>query len=399
MKHIGDIGLKCCGCRGCEHTCPVNAITMWDNDDGFLVPRVDDEICINCGKCRKACSMLNWALCGEPEHGYAAYLRDTEKLNCSASGGAFTAIAETVLENGGLVFGSANDTQTGLPKVQCARNLDELEPLKNSKYVQSDTNDSFICVEAALKAGQTVLFSGTPCQVGGLRRYLGKPYDNLLTVDIICHGVPSPKLYRSYLNWLGEQYGGTVTDYVFRSKDKHDWSLTYRADIQRPNGQVKTVERIASLTPYYHAFLHGDIYRESCYNCPYAQWFRSGDITIGDFWGIEREYPAYAHDGGVSAVLVNNEKGEALWEQASALMVSHEVDVESIRRNQGNLNHPTKRTAVRDEIYRDVAENGFDHAAKTYMKSPDYIIDLIKDKIPGRVRQNLKRAIRRLLRR
>ena len=397
MKHIGDIGLKCCGCRSCEHTCPVKAISMQINDEGFLVPTVNEDVCVNCGKCRRACPMLNWYRCGEPERGYAAYLRDKEKLNRSASGGAFTAIAETILANDGVVFGTANNPDTHMPEVQCARSLEELETLKNSKYVQSDTADSFLHVQEALDAGELVLFSGTPCQVAGLRRFLGKPYNNLYTVDIICHGVPSQKLYGNYLDWLGKQHGGDVKNYVFRSKAKHGWSLTYRADIVDAKDQQKTEEHIASLSPYYYSFLKGDIYRESCYQCPYADPWRSADLTIGDFWGIEREYPAFVNHDGVSAVLVNTEHGAALWERAEKWMVSHEVDVESIVRNQGNLNHPTHRSAVRDTVYHDLNEYGFEYVAKTYMKSPDYTKDWIKDKIPGRTRQRIKGMLKKLL--
>ena len=249
-------------------------------------------------------------------------------------------------------------------------------------------------VQSDLDNAKSVLFTGTPCQVAGLKRFLAKPYDNLLCADIICHGTPSRKMYREYLQWFGQQKSGKVVEYDFRSKKRNDWSLTYRATIQRKNGRSRCYEAIASLDPYYYAFLQGSTYRESCYTCPYGCIERAGDITLGDFWGIEQVMPQMHNPNGTSAVIVNSQAGAAAFERIKHTLTYREVDVERIRQHNGNLRHATRRPDIRDVIYRDMNDHGFAYIAKQYMAHPKRYVEVIRNLFPNKLRQAIKRIIR-----
>ena len=222
-----------------------------------------------------------------------------------------------------------------------------------------------------------------------------KDYANLFCVDIICHGVPSRKLYAEYLRWFGQKHGGVVTNYEFRSKRKHQWSLTLHADVKKANGKMKKVERMASLDPFYHNFLASTTYRESCYSCPYSQSKRPGDITLGDFWGVEQTHPELFDIEGVSCVLVNSKKGELLWTRMSHLLKHHQVKTEDIINFNGNLRTASHRPEVRDRIYAIVEENGFEAMPYDLSKKAQ-IIDAIKDMIPNKYRSGLKMLVKKV---
>lgn len=287
----------CTGCRTCEQLCPKQCISMKSNGEGFLVAEVDESVCVNCGLCRKRCPQNNIPEKHSPIEVLAARYKDNDKLRNSASGGAFAAMAQYVLSQGGTVFGAAYqvDWSVGHIAVYDEKNLYKLQ---GSKYVQSDTLHTYSEVRALLDEGKKVLFSGTSCQIGGLRAFLRKDYDNLLTVDLICHGVASPLLFRKYIEWLGQKVKGKILFYNFRDKTG-GWGLGYKT-------KTKTKTKPSNLDPYYYHFLKGDTYRECCYRCNYCSQARVGDITIGDYWGIEQAHPSFYSTKGVSVVLLNN---------------------------------------------------------------------------------------------
>lgn len=395
MNNISSIGKRCCGCRACAQSCSVGAIVFREDTEGFMQPVVNDDLCIDCGKCLKVCAVNNVPVFDGEQTGYAAKTLNTNDLLHSSSGGVFYAMARYILNAGGVVCGCGTDEDL-MPRHYIASDLKGAERMRGSKYVQSDMNDVYTQVKQYLKRGIKVLFTGVPCQVAGLRNFLGVEYHNLYCVDIICHGVPSRKLYYSYLQWIKIKWGGTLS-YDFRSKKRHQWSLTLEASTQTANGRVKEHIKIASLDPYYYNFLQGNTYRESCYTCPYAQSQRCGDITLGDFWGIEKTHPELFDINGVSCILVNSLKGREFWAQISSSIKSTRVDVCDIVNYNGNLRAPTRRPPIRDTIYKRIDKDGF--AAIPYdLPRWNRFVDTVKNYIPNRWRNWMKVLLRPILR-
>jgi coenzyme F420-reducing hydrogenase beta subunit len=390
---IEIVGKNCVGCRGCGQICPQDCITFKANDEGFICPHVDTELCVDCGVCEKVCPVLNPYKNREPTKTYAAWNTNLNELRASSSGGVFSALAHEILNKNGVICGCTND-EVGMPYHAFAFSEKELHTMCGSKYVESDIRNVYTETEQYLRKGISVFFVGTPCQVAGLKNFVGVEYDNLFTADIICHGVPSRELYKSYLDWLGTKHRGKVKSYFFRSKDKHGWSLTYCYYILKPNGKEKRYEAIASLTPYYYGFLSGAFYRESCYQCKYCTSSRSGDVTLGDFWGVENTSPKNFNINGVSAVLVNNAKGQNMINTADERLYLDEVNFEEISINNSNLKRPTIRPQVRDKIYKEWRSEGFGKIASKYLISPDYKIDYIKNFLPNSVRQKIKACLK-----
>ncbi len=293
----------CCGCGACELVCPKKCIKMIYDEEGFLYPILDKELCIHCGLCEIHCPIIKETKNNKVLFSYGLIHRENNITKNSSSGGAFTAIAEYVLSNDGVVFGCAFNENIEA-KTICIESRTDLYKLRGSKYVQCDTNKQYKNIKTFLDKGRIVLYCSTPCQIAGLKSYLSKDYDNLFLIDLFCHGTPSPKLFEKYITWLGEKYGSKISNYCFRDK-KYGWSA---------KGYFKTEfnheYELNGSDPYYYSFLMGRTYRPVCYQCKYANPQRTGDITIGDFWGVEKNHPNINTEEGVSAVLINNLKGQ-----------------------------------------------------------------------------------------
>lgn len=294
--------IECTGCGACFNVCPHHAISMQAGSEGFLYPAVDADACVGCGLCEKTCPVINprYDHAVKPEC-YAA-MADDDIRSKSSSGGVFTLLAQNVLKQGGVVCGAAYDEHMAVEHI-LVENEEGLERLRRSKYAQSTTGDCFSRIKKLLIAGRPVLFSGTPCQVAGLRGYLRKDYDNLLCVDIICHGVPSPKVFHKYLSELG--LDGQVKDVNFRDKAK-GWSTAAHLKISTDKDSY-SIE--SAKDTYMQLFLNDISVRKSCSVCPFNRLPRQGDLTIGDFWRIDACRKAYNDKKGTSVILKNNAKG------------------------------------------------------------------------------------------
>ena len=385
---IIDQPKECCGCAACLNACPKGAITMTEDEAGFIFPKVDTGICINCGICKKVCVFTKNDI-GESEEPevYAGVINDTATLKKSSSGGVFSALANAVLDKGGVVFGAAWGEDLSLSHIAvCSK--EELGKLRGSKYVQSFIGRSFKEAKSFLEAGRFVCYSGTPCQISGLKSYLGKSYDNLLTVDIICHGVPSIKMLKDDLTFVSGKNTKELGEVKFRDKE-YGWGT--KGSIASPAQKLKYN---AGTSPYYFYFLKGEVYRESCYNCRFPSEKRQGDITLGDYWGIKTELIKKLGDIdpdlGISCVLVNTENGKKWLEAAKkslSLTVSDRKSVE--KRNGQLLKHSTPLPEHKD-LLEGYKTNGFSAFVSGYKKhTKDHIIRGVKNLIPPKIKRKI----------
>lgn len=349
---------KCTGCTACASACPKHAISMQRDEWGFLYPRVNEEACINCGLCQKVCPARNTPARRnrlEEEQFRAAWHRDAAVRAASSSGGAFSALAALVLGRGGYVCGAAfNEDYHAVSHIIIHRE-EELPKLRASKYLQSDMGQCYTAVQKLLKDGAEVLFTGTPCQVAGLHLFLRKEYENLTTADIVCHGVPSPKVYDDYATWLETAQGGKLTHYTFRDKR---WSWTrfnMRADFS--NGSTYFGKWETDL--FYRGFLQDLYLRDCCYTCPFSSPERYSDITLSDFWGVFKEpRPEWSDEKGVSMCMSHTEKGEKLLREAASYMESAFVPRDLALENGGFLPHSVTRQ-TKEAFLSLYAEKGF----------------------------------------
>ena len=305
----------CCGCGACFNACPKNAVSMQEDDFGYIFPVIDSSLCVECGKCKQVCAFQNHAETNTPQEVFAAAAKNSDIIMNSSSGGVFTALAGHIIENGGIVFGAAFGEDWNVRHI-AVENKDQLRLLRGSKYTQSSTGTAFRQAQELLRKGKTVLYSGTPCQIAGLKGFLGKEYDTLLTVDLVCHGVPNNRMLSDYIKLLEQKENGKIVKFTFRDKSI-GWGKNGSAVIESPNGKRyrKKLWESASSYPYY--FAASLICRENCYSCRYACSNRPADITLGDYWGIEKAHPQYLSDKlhddskGISVVIANTAKGSS----------------------------------------------------------------------------------------
>lgn len=313
---------KCTGCSACAQICPKQCITMKPDGEGFLRPGIDESVCVDCGHCRKVCP-INQPLedDGALPMAFAAKHMDDDIREASSSGGVFSALASYLLILGGAVIAAGFDKNYRVVHKVCTCE-DSLDELRRSKYVQSDINGMYREAKQRLEKGQKVLFCGTPCQIGGLIAFLGKPYSNLYTVDFICHGVPSPKLWAKYLAFRQKESKADVRNVSFRNKVSGWANYSMRLWFDNGTEYCSTVRE----DYYLRTFIMNMDLRPSCNQCKFKQVHRLSDITLADFWGIKEVNPSFADDKGISLVLVHSEKGQELIGEIQEKVQLSEVD-------------------------------------------------------------------------
>lgn len=330
----------CCGCSACAQRCPQQCIVMKEDEDGFTYPETDARNCIGCGLCEDVCPCLNTNAKKEPLSVIAAINSDSSVRFQSSSGGIFSMLAESVLGEGGVVFGARFNEKWDVV-VDYTESLDGLVAFRGSKYVQAFVGDCFQRAESFLKSGRKVLFSGTPCQVSGLRLFLHNEYDNLLTVAVACHSVPSPIVWREYLKGLNFR---DISDIQFRDKriswEQYGLKIVY-------DGHKEFFQHHRE-NPFMQLFLHGIITRLSCFNCSAKDGKSGADIILGDCWGISQMHPDYPNDHqGISFVLCQTDKGSQAIEKAGVKGLSLQYE-KVISHNGGLVNRailPNARSA------------------------------------------------------
>lgn len=371
LKHIEITRLeKCCGCTACISACPKKCIKMQTDKEGFLYPSIDENKCINCGRCVAVCPILNHEGGNIPKKVLAEKNKNEKIRSKSSSGGFFSEIAKNHIVNGGVVYGCALD-ENMIARHISVSTLEELPKLRSSKYVQSEMGNTMCEIKERLLAGEKVMFSGTPCQVAGLKKYLNKDYDNLFAIDVLCHGVPSPGLFADYLEYLSQQYGdGKPVSVNFRNK-KRGWKRLYM-EVCFDNGKRHYI--YSGYDRYESMFLNNLSLRPACYECKFTKSERFGDITLGDFWGIGKKYPKWDDDKGISVVMLNTRKGIDVYSQVSQFFDEKEESFETAKAGQRTLYAPSTKNPYRDDFYKLYAEKGCKEALEKYTNVPSVSI-------------------------
>lgn len=383
MKEIIEQN-KCCGCHACFNICPRDAIKMKENEKGFLYPVINEEKCINCNMCRKVCPVLNKKKeIGNKIKAYACYNKNlNERLN-SSSGGIFILIAKEIINKQGVVFGASFDEKFEV-KHKYVENEKELKQFMGSKYTQSKIGNTYKETKDFLDKDKYVLFTGTPCQIEGLKSYLGKDYDKLYTQDIICHGVPSPRAWRKYLEYQRSTNKEEIKKISFRNKD-NGWE-EYKIKIFF-NSKIYSKE--LGKDPYMQAFLKNICLRESCYECTFKEKNRISDITLADYWGINRINPKINDNKGISLVLVNSNKGIDLFNNIKNKILCEETDLEeAIKYNPALIE--SARHCSNEKLFIDNIDNmKFNKLVKKYVP---------QSSVCKKIKNNIKKIAKYILR-
>ena len=382
---------ECTGCGACIERCPKKAISYRDDKEGFPTPVIDTEKCVECGLCTKVCPVFHPVKENAIRAAYAAQFKDDRALKESSSGGLFTAFARVILSRGGVVFGCVYDEHYNA-LIREAKTEEELAPMRGSKYVWSRSSDAFPRVKEYLEEGREVMFTGLPCHTAGLLNYLGKDYPNLVTVVFFCGGAVSPLAYREYLKTVTKKVPLKDLDLKFRDKEEYGAGV----HITYETGKGRVFEKYYQ-NSYFFGY-HTKVYvRPCCYHCHYRYEGRISDLTFGDYWGVKYFHEKDFDDlkAGVSALLVDTEKGEALLEAAKDQLRIVPTRVEDIAAgNNLTLGGQTKIIPVpayRDQFFETLKKRGWKAADWKYLHN----LARVKCAVPVKYKRKIKKLLRR----
>lgn len=382
----------------CKSICPQDAIMAVNDPYGYRFPRIDQTRCVDCGRCLKVCPMKDHYEEMEEVSSLAVKAREKTTVQQSSSGGVFWVLAEQILENNGIVFGAVMNSDWSVCHSP-AKSLRELKNLQGSKYVQSDMGNCYHLCREYLGQGREVLYVGTPCQIAGLKHFLGEDSPSLYTIDLICHGVPGNQMFQDYLNHLEEGKNIQIASFCFRDK-REGWSKNGSIGYMS-KGRWREKRLYASESSYYHFFDKGILLRKSCYNCPFAGGQRQGDLTIGDFWGIERVAPAlckskiWSQPPGISCVLVNSVKGDMLLNRVNEHIYRYPCEVD--RKKQGALKAAVTQPLLRERVMEAYQKSGYEGVEQIYrsLAAGERHLSRWKSYLPESLKILLKRYVSR----
>ena len=375
--------LKCCGCTACYAICPKNAITMHADSEGFKYPVIDKDKCIDCGLCCKVCPLdIKLEKTEDKQIAVACTSKDENFTKQSSSGGVFAILANIFIEKQAVIYGAAFDDDWNVKHIRVDQKED-LKKLYTSKYVQSDMTDNFKFVKADLDSSKEVLFAGTPCQVVGLKSYLGKDYNNLTTVDFICHGVPSPSVWKCYINEKAASLKSKITDISFRDK-KDGWN-NYYFMIRTSSGNINYEK--AGDNIYMNGFLKDLYLRPSCYECKFKTLKRASDITLADFWGIEQMLPEMYDKRGVSLCWTSSKKGSDILAEVLKQTVYKKVDLQKAVRHNPSAIKSVNMHKNREKFFKAFAES---HDDVTKLIEKYYDARSLRKRLSYKIRTKLK---------
>lgn len=340
----------CTGCGACASVCPVKCIKMVEDSEGFRYPVIDKKKCIKCKACEKVCPVINKSSREDNFiEAYASVNKDNNVRMNSSSGGIFTLLAEHIISKKGVVYGASLEDINTLKHIRIDSKKD-LNKLRGSKYFQSNTNGIYELVKKDLEEDKHVLFTGTPCQIEGLNNFLNKKYNNLLTQDIICHGVPSGKIWNKYISELEAKNNKKVVTAYFRNKDK-GWKKYQLNFVFEDKSEYKEESKN---NKYMQLFLSNLILRPSCYNCQFKERYRNSDITLADFWGIEKVNPKMFDDKGTSLLIINTKKGQKIIESLSKKIDKESVNIDEAIKYNPSMIRSANRPLGRDKIFNEL---------------------------------------------
>lgn len=350
---------NCCGCSACSAVCPTQAISMKYDEEGFRYPEIEEDKCIRCEKCLTVCSFKEEQQYKPHPIVYAVKHRNSDIRKLSRSGGMFTALSDAILQENGVIYGCVL-TEDFQAKHVRATNEELRNQMRGSKYIESNLCDTFKSVKEDMNAGKSVLFSGTSCQIAGLKSFIGSENERLICIDLVCHGVPSPKVWRDYVKWQEKKAKGKCVAVDFRNK-KFGWNTHIETlEFRKKNGETKVVDSKMFTNLFYgHA-----IVRLSCFICPYKRIEHPGDITIADFWGIDTAAPGFNDNKGVSLVMINTEKGIEVFDAIKDTLHYQSCEIE--KGMQGPLIGPFPKPPNREEFWETYKDRSFGHIARKY---------------------------------
>lgn len=355
---------ECCGCEACKQICPKQCIDMIEDKEGFRYPNVNKERCIDCKLCEKVCPINNEEKRTDrlnKTEFFAAYNKNDEEIKNSSSGGIFYLMAKKIFEKNGIVYGVIQESTYDVKFIRATKNEDCIK-MRGSKYLQACVGQSYMQAKKDLEEGNYVLFSGTPCQIAALYKFLGKEYDKLYTIDVVCHGVPSNKVFKKYIKNLEKKKGNRVINIKWRDKIK-GWGPN-RVTVFFENGSKITTP--SSENPFQTGFLNNLYLRNSCYECKYAKLPRIGDISLADFWGYEGELKEENKNKGLSTIIISSKKGKQLFNEIEKEIRYHSVEQEYVKtRSRHVYIHPVENEN-REKFFIDIDKMSFEKICKKY---------------------------------